>query len=220
MTSRSCRVAILTPRIQPKTTTNLAPRYERGAAAAVHSAIRPLWCLALRESCCCPFTQIDDPESWHINCCYKNPNSRGFSPARGRDSLGKELFECMGNFFVPRADTGLSCRDRKHGRRSRIVTGLTCSVGLSVSYSHNRRIRRRRSPPPRRKQAPRQNPNGSLPAQLDGIFPAWTISCPHRSSASRIANDRYLQPHTSSRLPRTQVGESETAVTHYTEGSR
>jgi DNA-3-methyladenine glycosylase II len=36
----------------------------------------------------------------------------------------------------------------------------------------------------------------------------------------RLAKDGYLQPHTSSRLPCTGVGESETAVTHHTEESR
>ena len=39
----------------------------------------------------------------------------------------------MKNFFVSRAYTIPSCRDRKHSGKNGMVTGLICSIALSVS---------------------------------------------------------------------------------------
>jgi hypothetical protein len=78
----------------------------------------------------------------------------------------------MKNLFVPCVDLRLPCHVRKHSRRSRFVTRLICSIGLSVSL-----VAEPPDSPPQapagsqETSAPAEPPRRALPAPLDGIYP-------------------------------------------------
>ncbi len=77
----------------------------------------------------------------------------------------------MKNFFVSRAYTILSCRDRKHSGKKGMVTGLICSIALSVNLLAKPQDSPSQATTSQEASAATEPARRALPAPLDGIFP-------------------------------------------------
>src|SRR5260221_5193612 len=85
----------------------------------------------------------------------------------------------MRNAFVSCTDGSQPCRARKHWGRSRIVTGLICSIRLSMSLVAEPQDSPPQAPAGSQPQsAPAEPPRRALPAPLDGVFPSSDYLAP------------------------------------------